>query len=77
MQKLFEQIVRTVIPKCSKKLFLNFYGNMRGEGQSYPGVQFAAWNVTKETSSKIISCDLFEITHNFYPAVGQLRSVVR
>ena len=50
---------------------------MRGEGQSYPGVQFAAWNVTKETSSKIISCDLFEITHNFYPAVGQLRSVVR
>ena len=39
---------------------------MRGGDHSYPGVQFAAWNVTKE---KIVSGDLFEITHNFYPTM--------
>ena len=47
---------------------------MRGGDQSYLGVQLAAWNITKDTSSKIFSCNLFEITHKFYPARGTTTS---
>ena len=64
-------IVRTAILKCSeKKLSLRFYGHMHGGDYSYPCVQLVDWNINEEKLHQRFSCDLFEITHNFYPTRG-------
>ena len=70
------QIARTAILKCSEKI--PFQENMRGGDHSFPAVQLAAWNVTKEQRN-----------HNYFLAIylkllitsilplGQMRSAAR